>query len=68
MRVDEVARALDVGHKRVYQLVAAGTIPHVRIGQRSIRVPRVAFTAWLEVQAEDAIDNLSPSAMSEPDG
>lgn len=51
LTVPEVAATLGIPRVRCYELVAAGTIPHVRLSPRCIRVPR----AWLEVQESAAM-------------
>ncbi|HLH70449.1 MAG TPA: helix-turn-helix domain-containing protein [Candidatus Dormibacteraeota bacterium] len=47
LRVEEVAELLRVGRTKVYQLLARGELPVVRIG-RSVRVPRRRLLAWIE--------------------
>ena len=54
LRPAEVAPLLGLSTGRVYQLIADGTIPATRIG-RAIRIPRVAWEAWLEEQRRRAI-------------
>lgn len=57
LRVGTVASLLDLPEKRVYELVRAGVLPHVRIG-RSIRFNADTLAAWLDAggggYAEDA--------------
>lgn len=43
LRPSEAARALGCSRTRVYELVHAGDLPHVRLGGTSIRIPRVAI-------------------------
>src|SRR5688572_30463888 len=45
---DQVAELLQTSTDRVYQMAREGRIPHVRLGERSIRFPRRAFHAWLD--------------------
>lgn len=47
LRPDEAAHLLSIGRSKLYQLMAAGAIPTVRIG-KSVRVPRVGLLAWVE--------------------
>jgi excisionase family DNA binding protein len=42
-RIPEVARALNISKGLAWQLVRAGTLESVRIGQRCRRVPRAAL-------------------------
>lgn len=47
LRVEEVAEALDVGRWKVYEMVATGELPVIRIG-RLVKVPRAALERWIE--------------------
>ncbi len=58
MRVPEVAKVLGLSRQRVYEMISSGALPHTRVSSRSIRVPRLALEAWLEVHAERSIDAL----------
>lgn len=58
LKVEEVAAAIGMSRSLVYQLVAAGTIPSVRIGQ-SVRVPAQALRDWakaVEAKAGEAVE------------
>lgn len=46
LRVEEVARLLSLGRSKVFQMLAAGELPAVRIG-RSVRVPSAALSDWI---------------------
>ncbi len=48
-RPAEAADAIGVSRARAYELIAAGTLPHIRIGS-SIRVPVEALRAWVNEQ------------------
>jgi excisionase family DNA binding protein len=50
----DVAPRLGVTTGRVYQLIAAGVLPAVRVG-RSLRIPRAAWERWLASQAARAL-------------
>lgn len=39
-------------------MIAAGEIPHTRIGPQTIRIPAAVFDAWLAVLADRAVDSL----------
>lgn len=43
----EAADMLGIGRSRVYDMLAAGELPSVRIG-RSIRIPVAALQKWVE--------------------
>ena len=45
-RPDEAAATLGVGRTRIYQLLATGALPSVRVG-RSVRVPMDALRDWI---------------------
>jgi excisionase family DNA binding protein len=59
---NDIAERLDLTVGRVYQLLAAGVIPHIRIG-RAIKIPRRAFEQWLEEQSTQAWANIQPREM-----
>lgn len=50
LSVREAAVALGVSRNKVYDLVAEGRIPHVRLG-RLIKIPRHGLEVWLERQS-----------------
>jgi excisionase family DNA binding protein len=43
LRPSEAAKALGCSRTRIYELIHAGDLPHVRLGGTSIRIPRVAI-------------------------
>ena len=47
LKPSEVAEALGIGRSLIYELIAQGQIPSVRLG-RCIRVPAEALKRWLE--------------------
>jgi len=49
LKPSDLAPRLGVTTGRVYQLIAEGLIPSVRIG-RAIRIPREAWNEWLKEQ------------------
>ena len=50
LRVEEAARTLQIGRNKVYELVAAGTIPSLHIG-RVLRIPAQGLQEWIREQA-----------------
>lgn len=66
LRVADVAPLLGVTSGRVYQLIAAGEIPAVRVG-RSLRVPRAALDAWVERCTAEARRNARLAASKRAD-
>jgi excisionase family DNA binding protein len=47
MQVPDVARELGIPRSRCYELIAQGDLPAVRIGARTIRVPRSELRRFL---------------------
>jgi excisionase family DNA binding protein len=47
LRAEEVADSLGVSVRTVMQWVAAGEVPHVRLGERNLRFPVDALRDWL---------------------
>ena len=54
LTVAEVAAIVRAHPVRVYAMCADGTIPAIRIGKR-VRIPRAAFSRWLEALNEQAL-------------
>ena len=57
LRPAQVAELLGVSRSRVYQLIAAGTIPVVRVGG-AIRIPQAAWEEWLKGRSDEAMSSL----------
>jgi excisionase family DNA binding protein len=53
-RPAEVAPMLNVTTGRLYQLIAAGEIPAVKVGG-AIRIPRQAWEQWLAARRDEAL-------------
>lgn len=66
LKVADVAERLRVTTGRVYQLIAEGIIPVVRVGG-AIRIPRVAWETWISDQSDKALATLGarPRRVSE---
>ncbi len=47
LRAEEVQKVLGLGRSKVYEMMAAGELPTVRIG-RSVRVPAAALAEWVK--------------------
>ena len=52
LRPVEAAEAIGIGRSKVYELLASGELPSVRIGG-SVRVPLDALRAWIEAQTRE---------------
>ena len=46
LRADEVAEALSLGRSKIYEMMANGELPVIRLG-RAVRVPAAALENWL---------------------
>lgn len=55
IRVDEAARALRIGRTRMYELLAKGELPSIRIGH-SVRVPIRALAEWISQHSRKGAD------------
>jgi excisionase family DNA binding protein len=64
LRPDEAATSLGVGRSRIYQLLADGVIPAIRVG-RSVRVPAHALRAWIADRQRVARPSR-PTPLAEP--
>lgn len=54
LRAEEAAALLGIGRSKMYELLAAGVIPSIRIGEKSVRVPRAALLGWIEEHTTNA--------------
>ena len=52
LRPAEVGETLGVGRSKVYELLASGDLPSIRIGG-SVRVPVEALRAWIDRQLDE---------------
>lgn len=50
LRPTEAAEVLGVGNSKVYELIAEGTIPTVKVGSR-VRIPVEGLRAWIRDNA-----------------
>ena len=53
----DVAPLLGVSKSRVYQLIADGVMPAVRVGG-ALKIPRNAWETWLETQGMQALRHV----------
>ena len=47
LKVEAAAKLLSLGRSKMYELIAAGDVPSVRVG-RSVRVPMTALRQWVD--------------------
>lgn len=52
LRPGEAAEVLGIGRSRMYEIIAAGLIPCVRIG-KTVRVPAEALRQWISEQLSE---------------
>jgi excisionase family DNA binding protein len=52
LKASEVARILDMDISGIYKMCAARVIPSIRVGTKSVRIPRAAFEAYLARQEQ----------------
>jgi len=62
LRPEEAARVLGIGRSKLFELLAAGELPVVRIG-RSTRIPAPALQRWVEQHTAGA--PVDPPAMGD---
>ena len=58
MKVVDVAKALQIPRSRAYALIAAGDLPAVRLGERSLRVHRGQLERFLLEQRPASRANI----------
>jgi len=51
LNVNEVSICLGIGRNSVYEAIARGEIPVIRVGKRLL-VPKVAFEKWLSGESQ----------------
>ena len=56
LRADEVQKALGLGRSKVYEMLASGELPAVRIG-RAVRVPAAALPEWVKARASEEAES-----------
>ncbi|MDP9370105.1 MAG: helix-turn-helix domain-containing protein [Chloroflexota bacterium] len=55
LRAEEAAKILSLGRSTIFQMLASGELPVVRIG-RSVRIPRSELEIWIRARTERAED------------
>jgi excisionase family DNA binding protein len=64
LRPADLAPLLGVSIGRVYQLIARGLIPAVRVGG-AVRVPRAAWEEWLRDRSEAALSSVKAETQAQ---
>ena len=68
LRAEEVAILLGLGRTKVFEMLAAGELPTVRIG-RCVRVPRTRLDAWVRERTRSSSERTPetrPVHLEEP--
>jgi len=60
LNAEETARLLGLGRTKVYEMLAAGELPVIRIG-RNVRVPRDGLSEWIRQHTDGRDRRLTPS-------
>ncbi len=55
LKAEEAARMLSLGRSKVFEMLATGELPRVRIG-RKVQIRRVDLEKWVEDHAVDQTD------------
>jgi len=55
LRADEAAALLAIGRTKVFEMMAAGELPVIRIG-RCVRIPKDQLERWIDDQARETTD------------
>lgn len=61
LRPNEAADLLAVGRSKLYELIAAGEVPSMKIG-KSLRVPAAALEQWVAEHAASAVEDAATPA------
>jgi len=62
LNISEVGERLGLCTGRIYQLIAAGLLPGIKRGRRTL-IPRQAFDAYIQQVNQEALSNLHPHPM-----
>jgi excisionase family DNA binding protein len=61
----EVGEAIGVSRARAYELIAQGSIPHIRVGS-SIRVPVAALKEWVSRESQSVRAVIARHGVKKP--
>ena len=54
LKVEASAKLLSLGRTKMYELIAAGDVPVIRLG-RSVRVPTASLRQWVEDRSKQGL-------------
>ena len=57
LRAEEVAKLLSLGRSTIFQMLARGELPAVRVG-RAVRIPRSALEEWIRQRTEGVDESV----------
>ena len=58
LRIPEVAESLGIGRTNIYELIATGVLPSIRVG-RAVRITDIALQKWVEACDQQDVSVLS---------
>ena len=54
LRIPEVAETLGIGRTKIYELIATGELPTIRIG-RAVRISVTTLQKWVEEREQQGV-------------
>jgi excisionase family DNA binding protein len=54
LRIPEVAETLGIGRTKIYELIATGELPTIRVG-RAVRISVSALQKWVEEREQQGV-------------
>jgi excisionase family DNA binding protein len=59
-KVSDLTELLSLGRSKIYEMLASGELPSVRLGNtRTVRVPAAALQKWIDEQSAKATQQAS---------
>ncbi len=65
LRAEEVAKILSLGRSTIFQMLASGELPRVKVG-RAAGIPRSGVEAWIRARTEGGENPRPSSPLGEP--
>jgi excisionase family DNA binding protein len=54
LRIPEVAETLGIGRTKIYEMIATGELPTIRVG-RAVRISVTALQKWIEEREQQGL-------------
>ncbi len=54
LRIPEVAETLGIGRTKIYEMIATGELPTIRVG-RAVRISVAALQKWIEEREQQGL-------------